>query len=77
MFHVRCGITEIYAGTLSAAGDAFKKKTAVTKEAIGAVAQYEKMLMEERDEQTRIKKFRFNDGSVLKVTYKLEKKDAR
>ena len=42
-----------------------------------AVAQYEKALMEERDEQTRIKKYRFRDGSVLKVTYKLEKKDAR
>lgn len=77
MFHVRFGLTEIYAGTFNADGDAFKKKTNVTKEALNAVAQYEKALMEERDEQTRIKKYKFRDGSVLKVTYKLEKNDAR
>ena len=76
MYHVRCGLTEIYAGTMNAEEDTFNKKSLVTKEAIAAVAQYEKKIMEERAEQTRIKKFRFNDGTVLKVTYKLEKPNA-
>lgn len=76
MYHVRCGLTEIYAGTMNEEEDAFRKKSLVTKEAIAAVAQYEKKIMEERAEQTRIKKFRFNDGTVLKVTYKLERHNA-
>lgn len=60
-YHVGCGIFGIYAGTLSTKGDAWKNKTDVTNEALGAVAQY--LLMEEKEFH-----FRFKDGEyVLKI----------
>lgn len=39
-YHVGCGITEIYAGTLNKKGDMWVNKTKVTDEAVRAVAQY-------------------------------------
>lgn len=39
-YHVGCGITDIFAGTLNKKGDMWIHKTSVTHEAISAVAQY-------------------------------------
>ncbi len=39
-YHVGCGITGIYAGTLNKAGNMWVNKSDVTDEAIKAVAQY-------------------------------------
>lgn len=39
-YHVGCGITGIYAGTLNKAGNMWNNKSDVTDEAIRAVAQY-------------------------------------
>lgn len=64
-YHVGCGISGIYAGTLNKKGDTWKEKTSVTNEALSAVAQY--LLMEDKE-------YRFNleDGEyVLKVERRL------
>lgn len=39
-YHVCCGITKIYAGTLNKKGDKWLNKSDVTDEAFNAVAQY-------------------------------------
>ena len=39
-YHVGCGITAIYAGTLNKKGDMWVNKSDVTEEACSAVAQY-------------------------------------
>ena len=39
-YHVGCGITAIYAGTLNKKGDMWLHKSDVTNEAFNAVAQY-------------------------------------
>jgi hypothetical protein len=39
-YHVGCGITEIYAGTLNKSGNMWVNKSIVTDEAYRAVAQY-------------------------------------
>lgn len=39
-YHVGCGITAIYAGTLNKKGDMWLNKSVVTDEAFSAVAQY-------------------------------------
>ena len=39
-YHVGCGITGIYAGTLNKKGDMWLNKSNVTDEAFNAVAQY-------------------------------------
>lgn len=39
-YHVGCGITGIFAGTINKKGDAWVNKSDVTEEAIKAVAQF-------------------------------------
>lgn len=39
-YHVGCGITRIYAGTINKQGNLWTRKSDVTDEAISAVAQY-------------------------------------
>ena len=39
-YHVGCGITGIFAGTLNKKGDMWVNKSDVTDEAMGSVAQY-------------------------------------
>jgi hypothetical protein len=39
-YHVGCGITGIYAGTLNKKGNMWLRKSDVTNEAFNAVAQY-------------------------------------
>jgi len=39
-YHVGCGLTGIYAGTLNKNGTAWRTKTKVTNEALNAVAEY-------------------------------------
>lgn len=39
-YHIGCGITGIFAGTLNKKGDMWINKSDVTDEAIAAVAQY-------------------------------------
>jgi hypothetical protein len=39
-YHVGCGITGIFAGTLNKKGDMWTRKSDVTDEAINAVAQF-------------------------------------
>ena len=39
-YHVRCGITGIFAGTLNKKGDMWLHKSDVTSEAFSAVAQH-------------------------------------
>ncbi len=39
-YHVGCGITRIFAGTLNKKGDMWVNKSDVTDEAVSAVAQY-------------------------------------
>ena len=39
-YHVGCGITAIWAGTLNKKGDMWRNKSDVTDEACSAVAQY-------------------------------------
>ena len=62
-YHVGAGLFGIYAGTLNPKGDTWRNKSEVTREALGAAAQY---LMENE------KEFRFKRNSdekwyVLKV----------
>lgn len=39
-YHVGCGITGIFAGTLNKKGDTWVNKSDVTDEAMGAVGQF-------------------------------------
>ncbi len=39
-YHVGCGLTGIYAGTLNKSGTAWRTKSKVTNEALNAVAEY-------------------------------------
>jgi len=39
-YHVGCGIFGIYAETLNPKGDTWRNKSEVTREALGAAAQY-------------------------------------
>ncbi len=39
-YHVGCGMTKIYAGTLNKQGNLWTRKSDVTDEAISAVAQF-------------------------------------
>ena len=46
-YHVGCGLTGIYAGTLKKNGEEWQNKTEVTHEALCAVAQY--LLFQEKE----------------------------
>ena len=48
-YHVGCGITGIFAGTLNKKGDMWVNKSDVTDEAISAVAQF---LLERKEAMT-------------------------
>lgn len=39
-YHVGCGLADIYAGTMNKGQTLWRNKSAVTREALGAAAQY-------------------------------------
>lgn len=74
-YHVGCGAFAIYAGTLNRKKDMWQNKSDVTEEATHAVVQHVKQEMMLNKESTRTDEFTFIDGSVMRVTYELLKKN--
>lgn len=62
-YHVGAGIFGIYAGTLNPKGDTWRNKSEVTKEALGAAAQY----LQENDKEFRFKRKSDEKWYVMKV----------
>ena len=50
-YHVGCGLTAIYAGTINKKGDTWINKSAVTNEAINAVIQHMYFAMPEEENE--------------------------
>ena len=66
-YHVGAGLFGIYAGTLNPKGDTWRNKSEVTREALGAAAQY----LMENEREFRFKRNSDEKWYVLKVV-KLE-----
>lgn len=62
-YHVGAGLFGIYAGTLNPKGDTWRNKSEVTKEALGAAAQY----LQENDKEFRFKRKSDEKWYVMKV----------
>jgi len=62
-YHVGAGLFGIYAGTLNPKGDTWRNKSEVTKEALGATAQY----LLENEKEYRFKRKSDEKWYVLKV----------
>ena len=62
-YHVGAGLFGIYAGTLNPKGDTWRNKSDVTKEALGAAAQY----LQENDKEFRFKRKSDEKWYVMKV----------
>ena len=67
-YHVGCGITGIFAGTLNTKGDMWRNKSDVTDEAIAAVAQY--LIANEK-----AMKFNYHGKSHILAVTQIEKED--
>ena len=63
-YHVGCGITAIYAGTLNKKGNMWLNKSVVTDEAFNAVAQYCLDHNEAMDFDYNGKRYRLSVGEV-------------
>lgn len=70
-YHVRCGLCDIYAGTLKSNGEEWRNESVVTDEAINAVAQY--MLNKIKDGETAFAYAMTHNGKYLRL--KLEVSD--
>ena len=72
-YHVGCGAFDnrIYAGTTTkdrfTGEQRFKAKSDVTDEAERAVAEYFKNIIDDRELGSIVAKYRFKDGTVLKM----------
>lgn len=62
-YHVGAGLFGIYAGTLNSKGDTWRNKSEVTKEALGAAAQY----LQENEKEFRFKRKSDEKWYVMKV----------
>lgn len=62
-YHVGAGLFGIYAGTLNPKGDTWRNKSEVTKEALGATAQY----LLENEKEYRFQRKSDEKWYVLKV----------
>ena len=62
-YHVSAGLFGIYAGTLNPKGDTWRNKSEVTKEALGAAAQY----LQENEKEFRFKRKSDEKWYVMKV----------
>lgn len=62
-YHVGAGLFGIYAGTLNPKGDTWRNKSEVTKEALGAAAQY----LQENEKEFRFKLKSDEKWYVMKV----------
>jgi len=62
-YHVGAGLFGIYAGTLNPKGDTWRNKSEVTREALGAAAQY----IMENEKEFRFKRKSDEKWYVLKV----------
>ena len=64
-YHVGCGITGIYAGTLKKNGKEWLNKSCVTDEAIGAVADW--LYMERGNKKRYGYSWNMSNGSKIKL----------
>lgn len=62
-YHVGAGLFGIYAGTLNPKGDTWRNKSEVTREALGAAAQY----LMENEREFRFKRKSDEKWYVMKV----------
>jgi len=62
-YHVGAGLFGIYAGTLNPKGDTWRNKSDVTREALGAAAQY----LMENEKEFRFKRKSDEKWYVMKV----------
>lgn len=62
-YHVGAGLFGIYAGTLNPKGDTWRNKSEVTREALGAAAQY----LMENEKEFRFKRKSDEKWYVMKV----------
>ena len=69
-YHVGCGISGIYAGTLKKNGQEWLNKSCVTDEAIGAVADW--LYMERGDKKRRGYSWKMTNGSTVKLILEVE-----
>lgn len=69
-YHIGCGITGIYAGTLNQKTkdgyQTWRNKSDVTEEAIAAVAQYFKQELKHNEISTG-RRYAFNDGTTVEL----------
>ena len=70
-YHVGAGLFGIYAGTLNPKGDTWRNKSEVTREAMGAVAQY----LQENEKEYRFKRKGDDKWYAMKV-FELEEAKA-
>ena len=67
-YHVGCGLAGIYAGKLNPKNKyEWKEKSEVTEEATTAVVQYYKEELEARDKISYSTKYKFPDGTIVKL----------
>lgn len=71
-YHVGCGITGIYAGTLNPKTkngyQTWRNKSDVTEDAISAVAQYLKQELDlEKNGVEIARRYTFNDGTIAEL----------
>lgn len=62
-YHVGAGLFGIYAGTLNPKGDTWRNKSEVTREALGAAAQY----LMENEKEFRFRRKNDEKWYVMKV----------
>jgi len=62
-YHVGAGLFGIYAGTLNPKGDTWRSKSEVTREALGAAAQY----LQDNEKEYRFQRRNDENWYVLKV----------
>ena len=69
-YHVGCGVTGIFAGTLNKKGNMWLNKSNVTDEAIMAVVDW--LLMERGDKKRHGYSFKMKNGSIAKLILEVE-----
>ena len=71
-YHVGCGLSGIFAGTLKKNGEVWMNKSNVTDEAIDAVRDYFFGKMETEGETSYGYSWKLSDGRVLKLVLVIE-----
>ena len=69
-YHVGCGITGIFAGTLKKNGKEWLNKSMVTDEAIGAVVDW--LYLERGDKKRHGYEWKMKNGNTIKLILEVE-----